>query len=231
MKTGFFNTLINVLDILEVNKKLSIEDNKLISFSDGKIQTPVGDVFLLLNQHKSKLEDQFVDLEALQKFVNNLTDSNSLVRLNHIGFCYKVNSHEAETERLKKLIKSSPFHLYFEPSNDEGKWFFIGNTDNWENTMLELIPVEKTNDKWKEYWLPHVQIDIDTTLTEDEIKQYVSSAFGKTATPFPIAIDKVVYIVRNRLGIIRGVNIMLDIATNARNVKYQRLNLLKRIDK
>lgn len=96
--------------------------------------------------------------------------------------------------------------------------------------MIELLPVEKTSDQWKDYWLPHVQIDIDTTLTEKEIIPVVKFFFGDTVTPFSIAIDSVVYIVRNRLGTIDGINIFFDLATKNRNVKFQRQTLLKRLD-
>lgn len=230
MQIQLFKTLNKVLTSLSVNKKLSFETNDLFSFSDNKIITPVGNIGSLLLQHKSKLKDQFVNIDSLQNFVNQLTNDESIIRLNHMGFCYKVDSQKAEKERLAKLMKSSKFNLYQEPSNDDGMWFFIGNTDNWEEPMIEMLPVEKTNDKWMDYWLPHIQIDIDTTLTEKEIKTYAESIFGKSINPFSIAIDGVVYIVRNRLGTVDGVNITLDLATNSRNVKYQRLNLLKRVD-
>lgn len=58
--------------------------------------------------------------------------------------------------------------------------------------MIELIPVEGTSDKWKDYWLPRVQIDIDSTLTEGEIVKYVKSAFGNNVKPFSIEIEGVV---------------------------------------
>jgi hypothetical protein len=230
MGTKFFATLKQVLQALSVNNKLVIQNKELVSVSDHKILTPVGDISPFLFNHISQLKDQFVSLEQLQKFINELTNNNAVIRLNHIGFCYKVSSREQEKERLTKLVKESEMHLYLEPSNDEGTWFFIGNADNWEDSMIELIPIEKTEDKWADYWLPHVQIDIDTTLTEEEIRSYVRSSFGDTVVPFSIKIDGVVYIVRNRLGTTDGVNITIDLATNSRNVKYQRLNLLKRVD-
>src|SRR3989344_7973122 len=100
----------------------------------------------------------------------------------------------------------------------------------WQNPMVELIPIEKSADKWIEYWLPHIQIDIDTTLTEEEIKKHTTDAFGSLVKPFSITIDNVVYIVRNRLGVVDGVNIILDLATNSRDVKYQRQTLFEKVD-
>lgn len=230
MNTKLCKTLNEILDTLSKNDKLPFNNNDLFSFSDGKILTPVGDVVPLLLNHKSRLKDEFVGINILENFVNLLTKKDSIISLNHIGFCYKVASQETEKDRLIKLIKDSNFHLYQEPSNDAGIWLFIGNTDKWENPMVEIIPVEKTNDKWVDYWLPHIQIDIDTTLSTEEIEKTVSLIFGRSVFPFSIVIDGTVYIVRNRLGTIDGVNITLDLATNSRDIKYLRQNILKRID-
>ncbi len=230
MENDLFETLNMVLSTLSQSDKLSFKNNDLFSILGNKILTPIGDVVPLLNFQKSKLKDEFVDFSLFKKFIDSLIETKSIIRLNHLGFCYKVDSQTEERERLIKLIKDSKFKLYEEPSNDEGKWYFIGNTDNWEAPMIEMIPIEKTNDQWSGYWLPHIQIDIDTNLTEGEIEKLVKSAFGKSVTPFPISIDGVVYIIRNRLGIVDGVNIMLDIATNSRNVKHARQNILKTVN-
>jgi len=229
MEPIFLSTLEELFKTLSLNKKLVIKDKNLISFSNKKIQSPVGDIFPLLTRQKSNLKDQFVEIEKFKKLITILSENNAVVRLNHVGCCYKIDSQGAEEKRLFDLINDSQFHLYVEPSNDDGVWFFIGNSDKWQEMMIELIPVVSTSDKWKEYWLPHIQIDIDTTLSEEEIIEYVQSVFGKEVTPFPIEIDGIVYIVRNRLGTVGGINIMLDLATKARNVQFQRQKLLKEI--
>lgn len=229
MENDLFETLNIVLSTLYQSDKLSFKNNNLFSFVGKKILTPAGDVTPLLHSQKSKFKDEFADFGLLKKLIDSLIETKSIIRLNHIGFCYKVDSQKVERERLIKSVNNSKFHLYEEPSNDEGKWYFIGNTDNWENPMIEMVPIERTNDQWSDYWLPHIQIDIDTNLTEGEIEKLVKSTFGKSVIPFPISIEGVVYIVRNRLGIIDGVNIMLDLATNSRNVKHTRQNILKKV--
>lgn len=229
MGSKFLKTLGDVLNILGRNKAASFENVDFVSLSEEGIITPVGDVLPLLLKHKSGLQDEFVDISLLGELIDRLNASHSIVRLNHVGFCYKVESQDAEKERFIKLINDSKYHLYEEQSNDEGVWLFIGNAEDWEKPMVEMIPVEETSDKWVDYWLPHIQIDIDTTLTEKEIVKYVKSTFGKSINPFSIAIDGTVYIVRNRLGTIDGVNITLDLATNSRNVKYARQNILRKI--
>lgn len=174
--------------------------------------------------NKSCLRNSTIDISKLTKLVEVLSIPQSIVRLDHIGFCYKVDSGPEEKERLIKLIRQTSFYLYEEPSNDSGQWLFVGNTDRWKDPSIELVPVETTNDKWKDYWLPHVQIDIDTCLTVDQIVANVSSIYGKSIKPYLIIIEGVAYIVRCRLGIVNGVNINLDLATNSRNVESLRKN-------
>jgi hypothetical protein len=108
-------------------------------------------------------------------------------------------------------------------------WLFIGDTENWQDPMVEFLPVEKTNDKQAEYWLPHIQIDIDTTLTASEIERILTSVYGGVIQPRAIAIAGTVYIVRSRLGVIDGINIFLDLATNSRNVQWARQQGLTKI--
>lgn len=230
MAMNLFSTLSELFGVLSLNKHLHIQESALVQFGPNAIPTPIGDMSELLFKQKSTLEDQLVTIGSVRSFIEILTKANSIVRLNHIGFCYKVDSSVHEKDRLCRLATETSFHLYQEKSNDEGLWLFLGDTANWDHMMVELLPVESTQDQWKEYWLPHVQIDIDTTLSEQEIIGYAQEAFGDTVTPFPIAIERVVYIVRCRLGCVDGVNISLDIATNKRNVKFQRQQLLHRVD-
>jgi len=230
MDHKLLSVLKTIFSVLSQNEKLVFQDKNLFEFSETKISIPIGTILSLLLEHKSKLPDQFIDCELLKQLIDKLTKDQSIIRLNHVGFCYKVASQEKEKEKLMDLIKKTNFHLYQEKSNDDGLWLFIGDTNNWEDPMIELLPVEKTNDKWVDYWLPHIQIDIDTNLTAKEIKNRISQVFGNAIKPYFITIDGIVYIVRNYLGTIEGINIVLDLATNARNVKSARQQLLTRID-
>ncbi len=230
MNDNILGVLKTIVSVLSQNNKLTLQDKNLYDFSDTEISTPVGNILPLLLEHKSKLSDHPVNFELLKQLTDRLTSDKSIVRLNHVGFCYKVLSLEKEKQRLHSLIKQTEFYIYQEKSNDDGLWLFVGDTNNWEEPMIELIPVEKTNDKWVDYWLPHIHIDIDTTLTAGEIENRVSSIFNISIKPYSIIIDGTVYIVRNYLGTIDGVNIYLDLATSARNVKFSRQHLLTRIE-
>lgn len=234
MENHFVTTISEIFKILSSNINLSNLNNKiligedknnqLLELTKNKINTPIGNILPLLFDNKSCLHDSAVDISKLTKLVKVLSVPQSIVRLDHIGFCYKVDSGPEEKERLIKLIRQTSFYLYEEPSNDSGQWLFVGNTDRWEDPLIEFVPVETTDDKWKNNWLPHVQIDINTSLTADEIIVHVSSIYGKSIKPYLIIIEGVAYIVRCRLGIIDGVNINLDLATKSRNVESLRKN-------
>lgn len=226
------NVTINlqkIIKILSKNKHLEFSHTQLGKISENEINTPIGDAISLFSNKKSKLSNDLIDLELLEKLVGRLTKNNSIIRLSHIGFCYKVLSAIDEKIRISNLVKESDLDLYQEESNDDGLWLFVGDANKWEEPVIELIPIESTNDKYVDYWLPHIQIDIDTNLTGEEIDNIVKSIFGNKIIPFCIKIDGSTYIIRNRLGVIDGVNIFLDLATNSRNVKYLRQELWKKI--
>lgn len=235
-------TLIEIFRILSQNpkvnfyKKGSIQINSsskqnLLLINENSIATSIPNFWNTFSQTKSKLENQVIDLENLNILLMNMTNKDEIVRLNHFGFCYKVLSQEKEKHNLEQASKSSFLHLYQETSNNDDKWFFVGDIENnWQDPLIEYILIGNSRDKWIEYWLPHMQIDIDTTLTEVEIEQRILQAYGDTAKTFRLLIiEGITYIVRFRLGVINGININLDIATKARNVKYHRENILKRI--
>ena len=158
-----------------------------------------------------------------------MDSNNSIVRLNHVGFGYRVKSQQIERQRLIDLARKTDQYLYEEESNDFGLWLFLGNSEVWENPLLEFVPVE-ADDPQTDYFLPHIQIDIDTTLNASEIEKVVKEIFHNAITSYHIAvINGITYIVRNRLGVIDGVNIFIDLATNSRNVKFHRQNYLRKI--
>lgn len=227
--TNLTTDLQKIIKIISENENLYFFHPKLANISKDKINTPIGDALTLFSNKKSKLPNDLIDLELLEKLVSQLTKKNSLIRLSHIGFCYKVLSANDEKIRITNLAKESDLDIYQEESNDDSLWLFVGDTNKWEEPVIELIPIESTNDKYVDYWLPHIQIDIDTNLTGEEIDEIVKSIFGKKIIPYFIKIDGITYIIRNRLGVIDGVNIFLDLATNSRKAKYLRQELWKKI--
>lgn len=222
MKKDYIFYFKKALRIINLN-------NHLLKITSNKITTPIGDIVPLLIKHKSNLANQLIDFDQLTKLAEKLFGS--IIRLNHVGFCYKTRSQIQEKLRLINLTKQTKYHLYEEPSNDDGLWLFFGNAEQWEKPMIEMLPIEKVTQwvEWKEYWLPNIHIDIDNKFPANKIIQSVKEVYGKEFEPHLIIIDGITYIVRCRLGIIDGVNIFLDLATNARNVEYQRKNVLSKL--
>ncbi len=208
--------------------KIKTQDNKtLLTLDQQSITAPVLKINEMFN-YKSPLKDNFVNISRLESFINRLDNNQFLVRLNHIGFCYKVKSQAQEREKIKREVSKTLWHLYEMESNDAGLWLFIGNNSYWQDPMIELLPIEKTDDRWVNYWLPHIQIDIDTSLPGEKIEQIIKEVFTGKVFPFrSCVIDKVIYSIRARLGIVSGVNIVFDFATKERDVKYSRKHLLK----
>lgn len=123
------DVLNKIFNILSSNNACRFTNKNLFVVSNTEIFTPTGNILPLLIKHKSKLSDQPLNLDLLKQLVDRLNSDQSIVRLNHIVFCYKVSSQKQEKERLIRLIKQTEFHLYQEQSNDDGLWLFIGDTN------------------------------------------------------------------------------------------------------
>lgn len=140
-----------------------------------------------------------------------------------------MSSIEEEKKYLLSNIRGNNLYYYQEPSNNEDAWLFLGNKLFWNDPTIEFVLVEKIVEKDSDYWMPHIQIDLDTTLTSKEIIELISEVYSKKITPFPIVIDGITYIERCFLGRIDGINIFLDLATNSRNVKLLKERVWKEI--
>lgn len=225
---NIYQTLEGVFQILSSCKKLEF-DICPVRVNNSQIITPIGDVSPILFNQKSKLKNELIDLNLLKNLIQILDNNNSIVRLNHVGFGYRVKSQQIEKQRLIDLIRKTDKNLYEEESNDFGLWLFLGDIREWEKPLIEFVPVEADHPQI-DFFLPHIQIDIDTTLNSSEIENVVKKIFNNAIKPYHVAtIDGIIYIVRSRLGIIDGVNIFIDLATNSRNVKYHRQNYLKKL--
>ncbi len=222
------NTLKKVIEILSLSNTVDFE-NCMVKITDTQLITPIGDVSQILFNKTSSLKNELINLKFLNNLISALDKNNLIVRLNHIGFGYLVRSQQSERQRLTNLVKSTDKYLYEEESNDFGLWLFLGNAKEWEKPLIEFFPVEDSH-KMVDYFLPHVQIDIDTTLDSREVEHQVKKIFNNSIKSYHIAIiNGVVHIVRLRLGVMDGVNIFLDLATKPRNVPLHRQKALKKI--
>lgn len=235
-KSRVYKTLLRIMYSLRI-PAASSEKNFYIRTSDGRellavtphsLRGPVAVASRLLT-HPSPLRDVKPDDHDISRLGTVLEEKRAVIRLNHIGFCYKVASQQTERQRLMAEAQKKNWHVYEEPSVNEGLWLFVGNTESWKNPLLEFIPVAETKNRWATYWLPHIQIDLDTSLSEKEVKEILHSVFGRKAHSHTTAIDGIVYFVSVWLGIVGGVNFELDIGTNSRNTRYARQHILHRL--
>lgn len=135
-------------DIINISHS---KNNLLLRIDSKKIETPVPKLDKYLQARRSPLDDMFLELELLQKLIRWLTRQNSIKRLNHVGFCYQVDSQQEESQRLKKYFTDARQYLaksrfYENDSYDLALWLYIGNKQNWKDPMIELLPVEENDD-------------------------------------------------------------------------------------
>ena len=96
--------------------------------------------------------------------------------------------------------------------------------------MIELIPARPRRDKDEKYFIPHIQIDLDTTLSAQQIRQAITQVFKGYREPVNgVIIGNVVYVVRLWLGTVSGINFSLDFAVSNRQPLLHREDLLKKI--
>lgn len=240
MSSKLNKEILKIFEILSKNKKLnyfkdsivSLEnrEGELLKITDQDITSPISELITTLVSKPSPLPNQSPDYELLNSLIEELTKQESVRGLNHIGFLYHVESLDQEKARLMSKMKTSSFKLYEEPSNEKAKWYFIGDTTSWDQPMIEMVPVESNGDTFIDYWLPHIHIDIDTNMDENQIESLFYKVYDGDPKPYrAVVIDEIVFVIRLRLGIIDGVNLFIDLSTNHRDVKKLRQNSYKQL--
>lgn len=201
----------------------SNSEDSLYQIKGDKIATPIANDTLSLFSYRSKRRDEFRSASVVEGIINKIKTTGRFQGINHIGFCYKVPSKVIEARRLIDAADNASVPIYREPSTDDGDWLFIGDVSGSKNFILEFIPHEgETDDKWMDYWLPHIQFDVDTGLSPAEVESIVEEFIDEPGVPYPIQIDGITYIQRINLGCIEGINVFLDLATNNRNPEYRK---------
>jgi len=217
-------TLIKEIEtIYKLLADTRIEAHDLFGIKNSKLITLLTDDTLSLFTYRSNRADELIEPSVTEELINSIKAVAGFKGINHIGFCYKVISKEEEVKRITRHAHKKGFSVYQEPSIDDAAWVFVGDISKIDNPLLEFLPYEgQTTDKWVDYWLPHIQFDIDTNLSPDKIETLVKTLIHKPFSPYSIQIDGITYIQRVNLGCIEGVNIMLDISTNNRDINHRR---------
>lgn len=236
-KESICKTLLEVFGLLAQCPKLAYVRNGEvdIKLSSGRpvlhitstvLTTPVTEITNQIFRDKSPLPDTFVSTADLAKLVDRITKR--VNGLDHIGFCYTTQSHEKELVNIKQALHD--LHLYEMTSNDLAKWYFVGDRNNWRDPMVELLPTLLNVDPQLPYYLPHIHINIETTLGWVEIENMMKEIFRDTRLPAKFSHPTYgVYSMRLWLGTVSGVNIMLDIGTNVNNLQWIRAHMLYEI--
>lgn len=227
-------TLLKLLKILATEKSIG----GAINFNSGSAVIAnfieVDNESILLNQKdiekKIILDDagggNSIATTEFEEFIKKL--SPNIVRLNHVGISYFCPNLSLEIEYYRNLLKDSILSLYEENSGiPEKRWIFIGNNPNRQDTLFELILVESL-DESRNAWLPDFQIDIDTTLSVDEIKRIANQTIREGFIDWEFNIpDYGVVLCSGILGNVNETKISIGIGTKLRDFNYQRESLVK----
>lgn len=169
-----------------------------------------------------------INLDTFATFINKL--SPSIVRLNHLGIGFKTKDINNEITKIKGLIsKSQDLHIYEENSGiPNQKWFFIGNKENWEKPMFEIVVAKSA--RTHDYWNPHFQIDLDTNLSIEKIKHISDERIRPEFIAWELDVPAVgVVCGMGVLGDVGGTKIAISFGTNKRDTKYFREHILKEV--
>jgi len=208
--------------IYSLIKDTRLEQAGLLQVEDDRLVTPIVDDTLSLFSYTSSRVDSTLPHSVIKELISTVQASSGYKGINHVGFCYKVASKEAAVKTICTTASRKGYSVYREPSNDDADWIFVGDLSDVTNPLLEFLPHEgNTDDPWIDYWLPHIQFDIDTGMTPEAIETLVKKLIDRPFTPHPIQIDGVTYIERVNLGCLEGVNLMLDLSTSNRNINYR----------
>lgn len=237
-------SLFDILKIFAIKSPgigLTINDSKVEIVTSGKQLFEINDegTFKMplaieerLRTRLSKLPDDLIDIQYTETLIGNLIKNTAMLRLNHLGFCYCSSRRAEEIINIVNTIKTSGWNLYEEEANEAAMWLYVGNITDIDSPLLEIMPMPdiSMHDKWLDYYLPHIQIDIDTGLASENLKEILAESFSPLRKPLRMTvIDGITYSWRIRLGAISGVNIDIDLGTNSRNREYRNKYLLKKI--
>ncbi len=167
------------------------------------------------SNRKSKLTNCLVEEKDFMLFIMRLAEESKIFSLNHIGFCYQVESRTEERKRLSKLAREHNHQLYEIVSDESALWLFMAKYSPDNEPILEFLPVESSNGFYDDYWLPHIHIDLDTMILKEKLKYLIHGSFkGKRSANISVADNERVYQIRLWLGVIDGINLCLDMTTD-----------------
>ena len=230
---SILNNLIN-LNISDITSFLKVKNDSLFLISNDSILLKINKDSFFLGEdtdlsHKISVENTqpenfMLPIDNIVSFFKDI----SITRLNHLGISYHCDNFDSEIEEYRKHLKKSDYKLYEEPAdNDFQKWLFIGNVNSWKAPLFEVVL--NKGDKVTE-WLPHFQIDIDTSLSFDELKDKTQSHFRSDFFKWQLDVpDYGIVLGMGSLGSVNKTKLYLGIGTKIRDTKFHRQNILKQV--
>ncbi len=194
-----FRLKLSDKDFIKINKKLIVANNQNI---EEKIICP------------NKQVSTVIDINNISNFISNI--SGKITRINHLGISYSCISIDRELSYYKKLISGTSLKLFEEKSDSiYNKWFFIGNLKK-NDPLFEIVLTESPTSIIND-WVPHFQIDFDTSLDYEAIVNSTENSLAKDFIKWKLNIPNYgTVLCMGILGNINGTKITLGIGTNQR---------------
>lgn len=232
----FNKLLLAVLrDLNHILKKspLQAESEEISLISGNKKLIRITSSDILLGEHSFQEEivgtSNGKDIQIKENFSSFLKSiSGSVMRLNHMGVSYFCENMSTEIVKMKKVTERNGLPLYEEISgNPMQRWLFTGDIKDRQSPLFEIV-LNKGKKIQGDYWRPHFQIDIDTSMTIEQIKKATDNYLGKEFVKWQMDIpDYGTVLAMGILGEVNGAKIALGIGTTLRETEYHRKNLLK----
>jgi len=205
---------------------LQVGGKTFLEIDEKSIRLIGGDITQKISPSSNTQNSPSISPERIRKFFEVIKDF--ILRLNHLGISYSCPSIEIEVAKIKKSLEGTDFKLYEERAEfTHQRWFFIGNLENWEYPLFELVITESVS-PISNKWLPHFQIDIDTNLGAEELEALISEHLKENFVDWKYDIpDYGVVLEMGELSNTNGTKIYLGIGTNLRKTKSHREKILQ----
>ncbi|MFZ1549156.1 MAG: hypothetical protein WAT44_01660 [Microgenomates group bacterium] len=219
--------------ISAISPVIDIESStvKILSSTFSKDKILLNDSYDLGKNIIGKVPTHSNDLPNMPNiaiFLNAI--SSKVLRLNHIGVSYWCENIENELLEYQNAIKGSDLKVYEEFSgNPKNRWFFLRSDPKWTAPLIEIV-LNQSKNYYEDEWMPHFQIDIDTSLDYKELifltNKFLKHDFFSWNMNIP---NYGVVLGMGLLGTINNTKIYLGLGTNLRNTKYHREVSLKEV--
>lgn len=198
----------------------SSDNPTLVSVSDSEITLKSTSLNSRITPVKTSKLETSISIQSLQAFIADIISLSS-IQLNHFGISYYCTDIETEIENIKSLLGDDK--LYEEDSGiSTTKWLFVGDANDSDKPMFELILNERSGPVLSS-WVPHFQIDIDTTLSSDELNEVIKRHLGAGWVKWTIDVEGIgIPLVMGRLCSIDGLKVYLGIGTDKRDRAWHR---------